>query len=45
MAEEKEFYDHKERSSTLYSRTSLELYTFEDFQLKSIIGKGTFGKV
>ena len=33
------------RSSTLYSRSSVAGITFEDFEIKQILGKGTFGKV
>lgn len=32
-------------SSVLYSRDSLIRASFEDFELLSIIGRGTFGKV
>lgn len=46
------FYDHdmrmhepRERSSTLFSRTSVEMVNFEDFRIIKIIGRGTFGKV
>jgi hypothetical protein len=36
-----------ERSSTIYTKSSAETIkiTFDDFQIISIIGKGTFGKV
>lgn len=36
-----------ERSSTMYTKSSAETnkFTFDDFQIISIIGKGTFGKV
>lgn len=35
----------RNRSSTLFSRTSIELVNFEDFRIIKIIGRGTFGKV
>ena len=37
--------NERERSSTLFSRTSVELVNFEDFRIIKIIGRGTFGKV
>lgn len=33
------------RSSTLYSKSSIGSASYEDFEIKSILGKGTFGKV
>lgn len=35
----------RERSSTLFSRTSVEMVNFEDLRIIKIIGRGTFGKV
>ena len=35
----------KDRSSTLFSKSEIDVVTFEDFNIKSIVGKGTFGKV
>ena len=37
--------NERERSSTLFSRTSVEMVNFEDFRIIKIIGRGTFGKV
>lgn len=34
-----------QRSSTLYSRESLEEACFEDFEIKQVLGIGSFGKV
>lgn len=39
------FLDNKDTSSTLFSRSMIEVYTFDDFTIRKIIGKGTFGKV
>jgi hypothetical protein len=43
--DDKDLMDKRERSETLYSRTSSEIVSFDDFEIKKIIGKGTFGKV
>lgn len=43
--EERDFINRTERSETLYTRASSEVVSFDDFQIKQIIGKGTFGKV
>ena len=41
-----EIFSNKERSETLYSKSSYDFkINFEDFEIVSIIGKGTFGKV
>jgi hypothetical protein len=37
--------DRRGRSSTLFSRTESEIVSFDDFVIRQIIGKGTFGKV
>lgn len=37
--------NERDRSSTLFSRTSIESVNFEDFRIIKIIGRGTFGKV
>ena len=37
--------DRTERSSTIFSRTGDEETTIDDFHLRSILGKGSFGKV
>lgn len=38
--------DHKfARSSTIYSRESVDEALFEDFQIKQVLGVGSFGKV
>ena len=43
--DDKDLMDKRERSETLFSRTSSEVVSFDDFEIKKIIGKGTFGKV
>ena len=37
--------EHSEACKTLYRRDTLVNATFDDFELMSIIGRGTFGKV
>lgn len=46
IAENDEIFS-SERSSTIYTKSSAETnkISFDDFQIISIIGKGTFGKV
>lgn len=38
-------FNERDRSSTLFSRTSIDVVNFEDFKIIKIIGRGTFGKV
>lgn len=33
------------RSSTIYTRNTLQVATLEDFLIRKVIGKGAFGKV
>lgn len=43
--DDKDLLNRAERSETLYTRTVSEVISFDDFEIKKIIGKGTFGKV
>lgn len=43
--DERALLSKSDTSSTLFSRSILETYTFDDFIIRKIIGKGTFGKV
>lgn len=41
-----ELYSNRESTAaTIYRRSTLITATFDDFELISIVGKGTFGKV